>query len=150
MINIHSMLYHTGLFRSSAKWHTTATGYIIRAKVSNTWMIMRRHYCNVIMGVMASQITSLKTVYPIIQSGADQRKHQNSASLAFVQWPVNSMHKDPVTRKRFPFDDVIMVFSIIGLTFIPYIILDIIRWVKKNGRNFMYGKKCVTYVSMTS
>ena len=44
--------------------------------------------------------------------GADQRKHQSSASLAFVRgihrWPVNSSHKGPVTRKMFPFDDVIM------------------------------------------
>ena len=44
--------------------------------------------------------------------GADQRKHQRSASLAFVRgihrWPVNSPHKGPVTRKMFPFDDVIM------------------------------------------
>ena len=45
-------------------------------------------------------------------SGADQRKHQRSASLAFVRgihrWPVSSPHKGPVTRKMFPFDDVIM------------------------------------------
>ena len=48
---------------------------------------------------------------PFIQ-GADQRMHQRSASLAFVKgihrWPVNSPHKRPVTRKMFPFDDVIM------------------------------------------
>ena len=47
-----------------------------------------------------------------VYSGADQRKHQSSASLAFVlgihRWPVNSPHKWPVTRKMFPFDDVIM------------------------------------------
>ena len=46
-------------------------------------------------------------------SGADQRKHQSSASLAFVLgihwWPVNSQHKGPVTRKMFPFDGVIMM-----------------------------------------
>ena len=46
-------------------------------------------------------------------SGADQRKYQSSASLAFVggihRWPVNSPHKWPVTRKMFPFDDVIMI-----------------------------------------
>ena len=45
-------------------------------------------------------------------SGADQRKHQSSASLAFVQGihrgPVNSPHKGPVTRKMLPFDDVII------------------------------------------
>ena len=64
------------------------------------------------MGMMASQITSLTIVYLSIYSGADQRKHQSSASLAFVwgihRWPVNSPHKWPVTRKMFPFDDVIM------------------------------------------
>ena len=47
-----------------------------------------------------------------VYSGAGQRKHQNSASLAFVReihrWPVNSSHKWPVTRKMLPFDDVIM------------------------------------------
>ena len=64
------------------------------------------------MGVMASQITSLTIVYSNVYSGADQRKHQSSASLAFV-WgihrePVNSPHKGPVTRKILPFDDVIM------------------------------------------
>ena len=45
-------------------------------------------------------------------SDADQRKHQSPASLAFVReihrGPVNFPHKWPVTRKMFPFDDVIM------------------------------------------
>ena len=36
------------------------------------------------MGAMSSQMTSLAIVYSIIHSGADQRKHQSSASLAFV------------------------------------------------------------------
>ena len=66
------------------------------------------HYCDVIMVTMASQITSLTIVYSTIYSGADQRKHQSSASLAFVRGPVISPHKGPVTRKMFPFDDVIM------------------------------------------
>ena len=50
--------------------------------------------------------------YSTVYSGVDQRKHQSSASLAFVQGihrgPANSPHKWPVTRKMFPFDDVIM------------------------------------------
>ena len=70
------------------------------------------HYSDVIMGTMASQITSLTVVYSIVYSDADQRKHQSSASLAFVlgihRRPVNSPHKRPVTRKMFPFDEVIM------------------------------------------
>ena len=70
-------------------------------------------HCNdVIMGEMASQITSLTIVYSTVYSDADQRKHQSSASLAFVRGihrgPVNSPHKWPVTRKMVPFDDVIM------------------------------------------
>ena len=70
-------------------------------------------HCNdVIMSAMASQITSLTSVYSTIYLGADQWKHQSSASLAFVwgihRWSVNSLHKRPVTRKMFLFDDVIM------------------------------------------
>ena len=42
------------------------------------------HYDDVIMGVVASQITSLTIVYSNVYSGADQSKHQSSASLAFV------------------------------------------------------------------
>ena len=41
-----------------------------------------KHYCDVIIGAMASQITSFTIVYSIVYSGADQRKHQSSASLA--------------------------------------------------------------------
>ena len=67
------------------------------------------------MGAMASQITSLTIVYSTIYSGADQRKHQSSASLAFVRGihrePVNSLHKWPVMQKMFPFDDFIMAWS---------------------------------------
>ena len=73
------------------------------------------HYSDVIMGAMASQITNLTTVYSTVYSGAAHRKYQSSASLAFVRgihrWSVNSPHKGPVTRKMFPFDDVIMATS---------------------------------------
>ena len=74
------------------------------------------HYGDVIMGAKASQITSLVIVYSAFYSGTDQRKHQSSASLAFVRGihrgTVNSPHKWPVTRKMFPFDDVIMCSDI--------------------------------------
>ena len=73
------------------------------------------HYDDVIMGVIASQITSVTIVYSIVYSGTDQRKHQSSASLAFVweihRGPVNSPQKGPVTRKMFPFDDVTMIWT---------------------------------------
>ena len=37
------------------------------------------------MGAMASQITSLTVIYSTVYSGADQRKYQSSAALAFVR-----------------------------------------------------------------
>ena len=60
---------------------------------------------DVMMDTMTSQITSPTIVYSAVYSAADQRKHQSSASLAFVRGihrgPVNSPHKGPVTRKMF-------------------------------------------------
>ena len=67
------------------------------------------------MSAMASQITGVSIVCSTVGSGGDQRKHQSPASLAFVRGfhrsSVNSPHKGPVTRKMFPFDDVIMRLS---------------------------------------
>ena len=75
--------------------------------------LTKAHYSDVIMGAMASQFTSHTIVYSTLYSGADQRKHQSSASLAFVwgihRWPVNSpAPKWPVTRNIFPFDNTLV------------------------------------------
>ena len=65
------------------------------------------HYndMDIIMSTMASHITSLTIVYSSVYSGADQRKHQSSASLAFVRGiyrsPVNSPHKGQWRGKCF-------------------------------------------------
>ena len=53
------------------------------------------------MVVMTSQITSVAIVYSTVHLGPDQRK------------PINSPHKGPVTRKMFPFDDVIMAWQVV-------------------------------------
>ena len=45
------------------------------------------HYNGVLMGAVASQITSLTIVYSAVYSGADQRKHQSSASPVTGQFP---------------------------------------------------------------
>ena len=58
------------------------------------------------MSATASQINNLTIVYSTVCSGPDQRKHPSTASLVFVRGI--SPHKGPVTRKMFPFDDVIM------------------------------------------
>ena len=68
-----------------------------------------------------------------ICSGADQRKHQSSASLAFRwihRWLVNSPLKGPVSQKMFPFDDIIMMtvhalFCLLHDTMSPYIAIKI-------------------------
>ena len=100
---------HRGPVNSPHKWPVTRKMF----PFDDVFMIRARHYTDVIMGAIASQITSLTIVYSTVYSGEDQRKHQSSASLAFVwgihRGPVNSPHKWPVTRKMFPFDDVIMV-----------------------------------------
>ena len=98
---IKALFCDINLRATSQKWSSSHCGNMVL------------HYSDVIMGMMASQITSLTIVYSTVYSDADQRKHQSSASLAFVRGihrgPVNSPHKWPVTWKMFPFDDVIMV-----------------------------------------
>ena len=90
------------------------------------------HYNDVIMSAMTSQITSLTIVYSAVCSGPDKRKYQRSASLAFLMgihwWPVNFPHKGPVTRKGFPFHDVIIEYLMrhvtIGLLYVKLVFLN--------------------------
>ena len=96
------------------------------------------HYNDVIMGLMESQITSLTIVYSTVYSGADQRKHQSSASLAFVRGmhrsPVNSPHKGPVTRKMFPCDDVMVNANTVNWAMYSwYIVQDLYLHSKCTG-----------------
>ena len=80
---------------STLRWHRDLEVSLTEKVPSLLW----RHN-----GEMASQITSLTIVYSNVHSGADQRKHQSSASLAFVRgihrWPVNSPHKGPVNAEN--------------------------------------------------
>ena len=68
-----------------------------------------KHDCDVIRCTMAPQITSLTIVYSTVYS---RRRSQKTSKLRVaglcVRWPVNSPHKWRVTRKMFPFDNVIM------------------------------------------
>ena len=77
--------------------------------VDNTWNTPLQWHHNGRNGVST---TSFTIVYSAVYSGDYQRKYQSSESLAFVRgihrWPMNSPHKGSVTRKIFPFNDVIM------------------------------------------
>ena len=85
---------------------TSIIGWIQLAVMASNF-----RYNDVIMGVIASQITSLRIFCCTVYSG--RLINIKSASLAFVlgihRWPVNSPHKWPVTQKKFPFDDVIIL-----------------------------------------
>ena len=97
-----------------------------------TARVTAAHCGDVIMGKMASQITSLTIVYSTVYSGADQRKHQSSASLAFVRGihrePLNSPHKWPVTRKMFTFDELL---NLRALKFSPVNKINIFQCMDK-------------------
>ena len=105
------------LWNRSREW--VIIGDIVNGLVPPSFMppydVTMELYNDVMMSAMVSRITSLTIVYLSVYSGADQRIHLSPASLAFVRgihrWPVNSSHKGPVTRKMFPFDDVIMGMS---------------------------------------
>ena len=79
------------LYLSHLKPHAVAyvIQSLIRRQAYHTLRIRHRvysvHYIDVIMTTLASQITSLAVVYSIVYSEADERKHQSSASLAFVR-----------------------------------------------------------------
>ena len=93
----HGPFMRTAVFHCLMHWTTTGPGTGVDGAGGRRW----KHYSDVIMGAIASQITSLTIVYSTVYSDADQRKHQSSASLAFVRGihrgPVNSPHKWPVT-----------------------------------------------------
>ena len=83
--------YMWGVITCPCQW------YLILAQKSSI-VSHKCHYSDVIMTTMASQIISLAVVYSIVYSDADQRKHQSSASLAFVPGIHRSHGEFPVQR----------------------------------------------------
>ena len=93
---------------------------VIKSSSAMAWIMYRKtHYCDVIMGAMGSQFTSLTIVHSTVYSGVDQRKHQSSASLAFL-WEITGDRWIPAqmasNAEMFPFDDVIMYFSMLKIS----------------------------------
>ena len=71
----------------------------------------RHNYNDVTMSAMASQITSLSIVYSTVYSRRRSKKTSQLriTGLCAGNSPMNSPHKEPVTQKIFPFDDVVMM-----------------------------------------
>ena len=61
------------------------------------YALFSMHYHDVIMGAMASQITSTMIVYSTVYSGTDERKHRSFVSLAFV-WGIHRWLGIPHTK----------------------------------------------------
>ena len=98
---------------------------------------LHHHYNDVVKGVMASQITCVSIVYSTVCSGADQREHQSSASLAFARGIHQWRHKRPVTRKRFPFDDIIKHYICIW-TSLPALDCLLFSWKCYWNKEYIY------------
>ena len=100
----HWMVHEMQICYRSQSHAVTIDGSTIRIFVRNGITLHWRHHRGNSVQIYQPHLT--------VYIGAYQRKHQSSASLAFMQgihrWPVNSPHNGPVTRKMFPFDDVIM------------------------------------------
>ena len=122
---------HGDKFRRN--WNQSGECIKLAVILSLIRVIMNDHYNDVIMIAMAYQITSLTIVYSIVYSGTDKRKHQSSASLAFMRgihrWPMNSPHKGPVPRKMFPFDDAIKHDHVRMIGKTPLMFIDQLLWV---------------------
>ena len=89
-VNSKKTAKNTGYLNSKLHLKTLASYFI--SATSKTY-----HHTDVIMSAMASQITSLTTVYSTVDSGTDERKHQISASLAFV-WVIHRWRWIPRTK----------------------------------------------------
>ena len=98
------MLFKLFCFRSQ-------TGNDISAIAFPKWVWLNYvcHDSDDLMSKMASQITSVSIVYLTVCSGQDQRKHQSSASLAFVRGHRWVPPQSASNAENVSFDDVIMV-----------------------------------------
>ena len=84
------------------------------------------------MGTIAFQITSLTSVYSTVYSDADKN------TKAPRHWPLcgeftwDSPHKWAVTRKKFPFDEVIMWLNFTSSSFIAFMPCIYFKWCQNN------------------
>ena len=72
------------------------------------YMCRLAHYGDVIMSALVSQIAGVSIVWSTVCSCTNQRKRQNPRHWPLRGESTGSHQKGPITRKMFPFDDVIM------------------------------------------
>ena len=85
------------------QWNHVNSSFLQGQNLQNDWISLQLlallwHYSDVIMSVVASQITSFTIVYSTVYSGI---KENIKAPPHWPLSPDNSAHKGPVTRKNF-------------------------------------------------
>ena len=106
---------------------------------SSSHFVFPGHYSDVIINMVASQITGVSIVCSAVCSCADQRINQGSASLGFVReihrWPVNSPHKWPASNAE-------KYFHLVTSSCDRKVSLwkDVIQWYQK-----IFGCHCSTW-----
>ena len=83
--HVLSPMFSHEFFIQGRKLMRSRNYYVRIIEFTQSW---RLHYTDVMMSAMASQITSLTIVYLTVYLGANQRKHQSSASLVTDDFPV--------------------------------------------------------------
>ena len=129
------------MFIQNSQWHGTLSGELSMqwTRTPEALVLTTLHYNEIIMSAKLSQIIGASIVCSIVGSDADQRKLQSSTLLAFVRWPVHSPHKRPITRKVFPFDDVIMLpkYSALSWRRVMCAIHTLHKWIFVPRENLM-------------
>ena len=112
-------------------------------------------YSDVIMSVMVSQIIGVSIVYLTVCSGADQRKQQSSASVAFVRenyrWPMGSPRNGPVTRKMLHLmTSSCLLYSIQYGSFVLcwFAVVISMSYIQANG-NYTCASDCLSVSDVT-
>ena len=100
---------HLSSSSSSSTWSKwPAICAIHGSHMAGKYYIQRVHCGDVIMSVMASEITSISIVCSTVCWGANKKKSKLCVTGLCEGNPlvmVDSPHKDPVMQKMFPFDD---------------------------------------------
>ena len=122
--------YKTGLEDMNYYWTATAIYIIHQQRKCARGPYMRVHVLK--STTMTSQWARSRLISPAsrlftqpfiqahIKEGINAPRHCFFC-WGIHQWPVNSPHKGPVTRKMIPFDDVIMLYNFPSRTIVTYL-----------------------------
>ena len=102
------------------------------------------------MSAMASRLSASRlSVQPFVQAQIKENikaPRHLPLRIGIHRWPMNSPHKGPVTRKIFPFDDVIMQTRPAGTSPVALLITKMISWNLGHGQVIHHGPRLLTWI----